>query len=177
MTSQPKAETQMCVASHQTCTIKREASNLAEYLNRWQNTLARGHWRVSTFGQNLDTDWQCNRWTNRGAGKHRGTLGKTRDPGEDKGPWGRQGALGVGNSYAIFRIFWCLFGHRWEVDVINKQRKEQDPSIPSSLLLLNTNHPSISLSIVHSPPAHSACIHDAPSDATLRHWLVLASIF
>jgi len=56
--------------------------------------------------------------------------------GNTEGPWGRQGALGVGNSYAIFIIFWCLFGHRWEVDIINKQRKEQDPSIPSSLPLV-----------------------------------------
>ena len=170
MTSQPKAETQMCLASHQTCAVKREASNLAKHLNRRQNTLARGHWRVSTFGQNLDTDWQCNRWTNRRAGKHRGTLGKTRDPGEDKGP----GGWGIP---ILFLEFFGVFWHRWEIDIINKQRKEQDPSIPSSLLLLNTNHPSISLSIVRSPLAHSACIHDAPSDATLRHWLVLASIF
>jgi len=63
------------------------------------------------------------------------TGGQTEVLGNTEGPWGRQGALGVENSYAIFRIFWCLFGHRWEVDIINKQRKEKDPSISSSLLL------------------------------------------
>ena len=40
------------------------------------------------------------------------TGGQTEVLGNTEGPWGRQGALGVENSYAIFRIFWCLFGHR-----------------------------------------------------------------
>jgi len=35
---------------------------------------------------------------------------------------------------------------------------------------LNTNHPFTPLSIVHSPSAHSACIHDAPSAAMLQRW-------
>ena len=45
-----------------------------------------------------------------------------RDSRKEKGPGGRE--------------FLCNFGHRWEDDKINKQRKELDPSIPSSYLLL-----------------------------------------
>jgi len=47
--------------------------------------------------------------------------------GKAEGAWERIGAWG--------REFLYNFGHRWEVDKINKQRKEPDPSIPSSLLL------------------------------------------
>ena len=45
------------------------------------------------------------------------------DPGKDTGPWGGE--------------FLCNFGHRWEVDKINKQREEPDPSIPSFPLLMS----------------------------------------
>ena len=125
----PKAETQVCVASHQTSAIKRETSNLANHLNRRQNTLGRGHWRVSTFGQNLDTDWQCNK----GSGKGRGNWGQTevfwetqRVPGEDKGPW----VWGIPMLLLEFLVsFWASL-RSWN----NKHaKKEQDPSIPSSL--------------------------------------------
>ena len=71
------------------------------------------------------------RMTTEGSPGRQRKLGKT---GEHRGCWQR---MGVRNSYAIFIIFGCLFGHRWEVDIINKQRKEQDPSRPSSLLLEN----------------------------------------
>jgi len=88
-----------------------------------------------------------------------------RDPGKDKGPWGgeflcnfgktdrpreRQGPWG-GEFLCNFgktdrprerQVPWggeflCNFGHHWEADKINKQRKEPDPSIPCSLLLIH----------------------------------------
>jgi len=69
--------------------------------------------------------------------ENRGTLGKTRGPGVEnscaifgktEGPWERIGSWGG--------EFLCNFGHRWEDGIINKQRKEVDPSIPSSYLLI-----------------------------------------
>jgi len=72
----------------------------------------------------------------------REAQGKQRDPGKHTGPWGGEfqcyfwedrGTLGKNRARGGEFLFY--FGHRWEVDKINKQRKERDPSIPSSLLL------------------------------------------
>ena len=85
-----------------------------------QNTFVHEHWQVSTFRQNLDTDWQCNRegklWTDRGV------LGKTRGSGE-QGPKVWKSACDVINCGGISMIrLTDKMGIFWAVNIINKEK-------------------------------------------------------